>query len=130
MACDPLRLGVGKLLNDTKLSHFTVRCGTREWAAHKLVLCVQSEYFDCAIHGDFKESRENLIELHEDDPEIVSYMMQWLYANYYRISGRPRTSSLYPDIHVRVYELADKYLLHELKDLASRTIAMPDESLR
>ncbi len=33
-----------RLFNNPKFSDLTIRCSSRSWPAHKVVLCTQSEY--------------------------------------------------------------------------------------
>ncbi|KAK5165456.1 uncharacterized protein LTR77_008985 [Saxophila tyrrhenica] len=64
--------------NRPEFSDVTIRCGGREWPAHRIVLCNRSEYFKRALQSGFKEGLESVIELHEDDPNAVELMLEWL----------------------------------------------------
>ena len=44
------------LLESGKYSYLTLKCGNRNWKAHKSVLCIQSDFFAKACDGGFKVS--------------------------------------------------------------------------
>lgn len=44
------------LLESGKYSDLTLKCGSRNWKAHKSVLCIQSDFFAKACDGGFKVS--------------------------------------------------------------------------
>ena len=44
------------------------------------MLCQASAYFAAALNGNFKEARDQTIELPEDDVEIITYFQYWLYC--------------------------------------------------
>lgn len=46
---------------------------------HKRLLTSQSEYFDKALNGGFKEAEESSIHLEEDDPAAIALLIGWLY---------------------------------------------------
>jgi hypothetical protein len=66
----------------------------RTFRAHKAILC-KSPFFNCALNGSFKEARENMVKLPEDDPKIFSSILEYLYGDEYsprmitRVGGRP-----------------------------------------
>ncbi len=118
------------------MSDLTIRCQGHTWRVHKAVLSTQSDYFSCAIKNGFKvirdacaswrhrtnttgqETHENLVTLHEDDPNIVHLMLEFLYRGEYHATLLPGDVLSIPEIHVRVLELADKYLLPDLRKVA------------
>jgi len=51
----------------------------RRFVVHKQLLTSQSDYFDKALNGRFKEAEENEIHLEEDDPTAIGLMVGWLY---------------------------------------------------
>lgn len=126
-----------RLFNSTEPSDFVVRCGDREWQVYKQVLCTKSDYFNRAIKGSFKasdsvvpslgmscsadifpttqESQENSIDLQEDDPDAVDLLLEFLYTGDYTTNPGAEAEG-----HVSVFEIASKYLLDSLKELAER----------
>jgi hypothetical protein len=62
----------------------------------------------------FTESQQRRIDLKEDDPDMVELMIQFFYTFEYRsIPAQAEISSL--GLHVRVYLIADRYEVLELK---------------
>ncbi|KAK5165451.1 uncharacterized protein LTR77_008980 [Saxophila tyrrhenica] len=105
-----------KLFSLGQFSDLKIRCGAREWAVHKAILCPRSEYFDRIVNSGFKKSHENLIELHDENPDIVHLTLEWLYNERYVPAGMTYTSKW--GIHKAVFEIADKYLLKDLQNVA------------
>ncbi|KFY24129.1 hypothetical protein V493_05412 [Pseudogymnoascus sp. VKM F-4281 (FW-2241)] len=61
----------------------TVYVGPREkrYSVHKALLTSQSEYFEKALNGNFKEADEQTIRLPEDSPDAFELLIGWLYQN-------------------------------------------------
>jgi hypothetical protein len=53
----------------------------KEFNIHKKLICQASKYFNDAFTGPFKEGQENKMYMPEDDPEVFSYFVDWLYRN-------------------------------------------------
>ncbi|OKL60932.1 hypothetical protein UA08_03624 [Talaromyces atroroseus] len=66
-------------------SDFTIRVkgSVREFHVHRAVICPQSEIFEAACRGRFIEASTNSMTLTDDDPEIVQYMIKYLYTHRY-----------------------------------------------
>jgi hypothetical protein len=47
----------------------------KHYVVHKQLLTSQSDYFDKALNGNFKEAEENKIHLEEDDPAAIGLMI-------------------------------------------------------
>jgi hypothetical protein len=47
---------------------------------HKKVLCGQSDFFEKACEGGFKEASSGVIDLTDDDPDAVKAMVQFCYT--------------------------------------------------
>lgn len=52
---------------------------SKRYAVHKKPLTSQSDFFDKALNGPFKEAEENSIHLKEDDPAAVALMIAYIY---------------------------------------------------
>lgn len=69
-----------------------------------------------------KETQDSIISLPEDEPEIVELLMQYLYEGEYNpvlfSDAAPTGSSSQLLIHTKMYEMADKYEVVGLKELA------------
>jgi len=51
----------------------------KRYVVHKKPLTSQSEYFNKALNGHFKEAEENSIYLKEDNPAAVTLLIGWIY---------------------------------------------------
>ncbi|OBT89993.1 hypothetical protein VE02_01615 [Pseudogymnoascus sp. 03VT05] len=67
----------------------TVYVGPREkrYSVHKALLTSQSEYFEKALNGKFKEADEQIIRLPEDSPDAFDVLIGWLYQNQIPVLG-------------------------------------------
>ncbi|RDW78230.1 hypothetical protein BP5796_06082 [Coleophoma crateriformis] len=52
----------------------------KHFLVHKKLLVAQSEYFNKALNGHFREAEENTIYLKEDDPAAIEILVGWLYT--------------------------------------------------
>ncbi|KKZ61492.1 hypothetical protein EMCG_03908 [[Emmonsia] crescens] len=63
-------------------SDLTLHCQSKTFAVHRCIVCLQSEFFNKGLTGEFKEASTPIFNL-DDDPFIVGKMVQYLYgANY------------------------------------------------
>jgi len=53
----------------------------KEFIVHKKLICQASKFFNDAFTGPFKEGQENKMDMPEDDPEVFSCFIDWLYRN-------------------------------------------------
>ncbi|KAL2377198.1 hypothetical protein RJZ90_006918 [Blastomyces dermatitidis] len=106
---------------------------SKNFAIHRCIVCLQSEFFNKALTGDFKEASTQIINL-DDDPFIVGKIVQYLYdANYDDDSSPSEGGNNIPseggngigsgsrnpaEINTQVYIAADKYAIPNLKTLA------------
>ncbi|KAK2758797.1 hypothetical protein FQN54_003489 [Arachnomyces sp. PD_36] len=70
------------------------------WRIHKRILLLHSEYFRRALTGPSADPNSNKVVLSEDDNEIFTLFVQWLYSQTF-------TSSSIPDL-LRAHVLGDK----------------------
>ncbi|KAF2251316.1 hypothetical protein BU26DRAFT_518009 [Trematosphaeria pertusa] len=75
---------IKSLLASGKHSDFVITCGDDVYNVHKAILCSQSDVFDAASRFG-KESEDGRMDLAEDEPEIVKYMIQYLYEEQYEV---------------------------------------------
>ncbi|KAF2867727.1 BTB/POZ protein, partial [Massariosphaeria phaeospora] len=121
------------LFNDPWLSDITIRQihngVTKEYHGHKAVLCNHSTFFRKAFNGNFKESTDHVIELHDDDPYCFETMMRYLYTFNWE---EPKTEAWKPRSNlgrgaltaIGVYSLADKYDIEALRKSALRQLSV------
>lgn len=53
-----------------------------KFAVHEALITSRSLFFRNAMQGDWKEAREHVVNLVEEDPEIFSLYLQGLYAGH------------------------------------------------
>ena len=87
-----------------------------KFSVHKEMLCGVSSFFRSAFTGSFREGRQQVMELPEDDPNIFELLVQWLYTDKYDLqqSDGPGDSFNYSE-GIQLYCLAEKYDLSALK---------------
>ncbi|KAK5701414.1 hypothetical protein LTR17_022607 [Elasticomyces elasticus] len=121
------------MFNNPLHADLTIRCMSREWHVHKIMLCAQSPFFAKVCEGRFREATENVITLRDDDPDVVAAMLGYLYSFEYAaicdgdaldeelVGGAIGASELV--FHVHVHIIADKYDLPRLTKLATTKFA-------
>ncbi|KAI9812333.1 MAG: hypothetical protein M1827_004782 [Pycnora praestabilis] len=104
-------------------SRFTAELSReREFKVHRSVVCSQSSFFSAACDGPFVEATSRKIDLEDDDPIMVEKMLSYLYKfNYGLQRATPTESTL--SSHAKIYALADKYDVQDLKGLAQTKFA-------
>ncbi|KAK3901776.1 BTB/POZ protein [Staphylotrichum tortipilum] len=75
--------GLSALLGSEKFSDMSIRCGGREFKAHRAIVCAQSRFFDRALTGGFTEAATGVVDLPEDDPAVLERFLQFLYTGTY-----------------------------------------------
>jgi len=81
---DGFRESMKSLLQTGKHSDFVIVCGDDTYNVHKSIVCSQCDFFEAASKFG-KEGEEGKIDLADDEPEIVKYMVQYLYELDYHI---------------------------------------------
>jgi len=59
----------------------------KRYTVHKSLLTAQSEYFDRALNGKFKEADEQTIRLTEESPDAFDLLIGWLYQGQLPVAG-------------------------------------------
>ncbi|KAI4638712.1 hypothetical protein J4E93_009740 [Alternaria ventricosa] len=119
-----------KLFNNPALSDVKIKQihegHTREYYAHKAVLCLESNYFLNAFTGNFKESSEGIMELHEDDPEHFEFLLKFMYTGAYnkdeiaKFAGDDKNKRVL--VPIGVHAIADKYDVVKLYEPAAEDV--------
>ncbi|KAF2095486.1 hypothetical protein NA57DRAFT_79210 [Rhizodiscina lignyota] len=107
-------------------SDFKIICRNRVFYAHKVILAPVSEYFRKLFESDFKEAKNNEIDLSIDDPHVLKTLLETTY-----------NPAVYPwkagtiGNHVHLYALAEKYGITDIKAKAVRgfKLKVMDESI-
>lgn len=99
--------------------------------AYKDILC-RLPFFQAALNGQFKEASEKAIKMPDDEPDIVSALLEFLYVGNYTYTYDPASSSAggipvqdssEGSFHVRLHALASKYDCQPLSDLTRKSVA-------
>ncbi|KAL8685151.1 MAG: hypothetical protein Q9218_007944, partial [Villophora microphyllina] len=118
-------------LEDSRFADLTVTCQDQEWKCHKIILCNQSDFFDKACSNGFKkpsqESATSVIDLPEDFPLHVGFMIQFFYHGDYGRGGGELlpgatdsdSPNYAPKVHLAMISLGDKYAVPKLSDFAA-----------
>ncbi|KAK8176730.1 BTB/POZ protein [Phyllosticta citribraziliensis] len=130
---EPIQAPFLSLLESGQFSDLKIRCKEDEYNVHKAIVCPQSDFFGTALNsvGGFKESKTNVIELHEADPAVVRAIVQFLYRSDYQMD--PESDENRTVFHVSMYSAAEMYQIEGLKSKAlrhfeSRFSKFPDTS--
>lgn len=111
----------------------TIKFSGTEISAHRYLVSRKSSWFKMACSGQFKvgsaasklwrkayqnqEAQDRVIELHEDDPAAVRAMLLFLYDKPYTDACGDMSEDIL--FSVRVFTIADKYDIDELKGVVS-----------
>lgn len=132
----PLMEGIRRLYGTKEFADVSITCNGKKWRAHRLVLCAQSEYFQKMLSSTFKEAKESKINFDDDDWEMIHELLYCKhervchshdsslilpYADFYffKYSDAP-PDNVEPIIYdVRVYAVADKYLVGDLREIVA-----------
>ncbi len=72
--------GLKKLHQERSYSDITIKCGEKEFEAHKAILASQSPVFNRMFETDMKEKADNVIEITDVDPSAMSELLAFLYT--------------------------------------------------
>ncbi|KAF2858025.1 hypothetical protein K470DRAFT_222206, partial [Piedraia hortae CBS 480.64] len=83
-----------RLLVNGKFSDLRLVCNSRQWAVHRALLCSRSSFFDAACSHAFREARDLVVDLSDDDEEAVEQMICYFYRLDYDIQEQTPTVEL------------------------------------
>ncbi|KAI1005184.1 hypothetical protein K3495_g3029 [Podosphaera aphanis] len=120
--------GTSRYFNNPKYSDVTIKILDEVLYAHQLVICDQSEYFEKALQKgsqQFSEADTNIIEFKEGSGPAYWRVFEYLYTGDYSdfLSSSKWTDDPHLLKDVRVYALADMFLIESLKTLAQTRLA-------
>lgn len=105
-------------LTSTSFADFKIECGDEKYDVHRLILATHSRYFKRLFESNSKESTERKITLHDDPPTAVKAMVQYFYSLDYALHRDELNVHVMLHVHSTIFNLADKYDIAPLKDLA------------
>jgi hypothetical protein len=107
-----------KLLKNSVMPDFTIRCGDEVLHCHKAILALRSDVFERMFENkSSKENTKNEVEIIDCEPEIMKDFLQFLYTD--RVEGEHQRS--YNSIDLLL--MADKYNVLGLKKKCELALA-------
>lgn len=105
---------------------------THTYIVHEQMLCEHALFFQSAVKKEWNEGKERTIPLPEDDPEVVSLYLNWIY-NKRILSQSPTNEKGYDEICllVKAYVFGEKIQDGRFKDAVIdatiKSTLIPDE---
>ncbi|WPH05107.1 Hypothetical protein R9X50_00800800 [Acrodontium crateriforme] len=104
-----LKRGLADIFNTGKLADFTIVCGPERFKVHKLIISLQSQYFDTLCNsGRYRDGHTGVVTLTSilqsvdpddytswDDPETIKHMVYYFYHTDYQID-KPNITQMSP----------------------------------
>jgi len=99
----------------------------QDFLLHEGIICKRSEFFRCAMNGNWSEKKARLVKLPEDDPKIFALYVNLVYiGELSRLSGLTKMTSNEFQAQilsiVKFYVLAEKLQDKQAKNTALQTI--------
>ncbi|XP_057339511.1 speckle-type POZ protein-like [Microplitis mediator] len=85
----------------------------KKFQAHKLVLMVRSPVFRAMLTTDMRENNEKTVTIKDIDSEVLKSMLEFIYTD--------KVSDL-DDVAEQLLEAADKYQIHTLKEICTKSL--------
>ncbi|THV46207.1 hypothetical protein BGAL_0406g00070 [Botrytis galanthina] len=86
----PNPLFISQLYTTGKYADLVIKCQGKEFKVHRAIICSQSKPLAAAIDHGFKEATDGVFDFEEDEPEIVEYMIRYLYDGLYSVSKQQK----------------------------------------
>ncbi len=78
---DTIDQSMERLLSNPVLSDFKLICGGRSFPCHKAILANKSDVLEQLVtSGNWAENKENILEIKDFHPEVVSQMLHFIYT--------------------------------------------------
>ncbi|KAK1917861.1 hypothetical protein P3342_000578 [Pyrenophora teres f. teres] len=158
IACDKITSAdyISSCLTSGDYSDLTIKCADETFNVHKIIVCMQVEFFARAVKFGGKETQENVIYLPDDDPKVIYFLLRYLYTGQYdsELLGppdpardepleHPKLAIIFSDIynaaleavalhcllHSKMYAVVDKYNVVGLKELSQKLFTLSCKAL-
>ncbi|KAF5870921.1 putative btb poz domain protein [Botrytis fragariae] len=86
----PHPLFISQLYTTGKYTDLIIKCQGKEFKVHRAIVCSQSKPLAAALDHGFKEATDGVFDFEEDEPEIVEYMIRFLYDDLYSVSKQQK----------------------------------------
>ncbi|KAI5362199.1 putative BTB/POZ domain-containing protein [Septoria linicola] len=117
----PIFSRLEKAFTSSDWSDLRITCGDFGWDVHRVIVCPGSEFFNSCCKN-FKEAKDGVIDLPDDDRHAVDALLRYLYtANYDDEAAIGDAAPILFNVHV--HTIADKYNIPELCKLAEAKFA-------
>ncbi|KAF7936871.1 hypothetical protein BELL_0012g00370 [Botrytis elliptica] len=81
---------ISQLYTTGKYTDLIIKCQGKEFKVHRAIICSQSKPLAAAIDHGFKEATDGVFDFDEEEPEIVEYMIRFLYDGLYSVSKQQK----------------------------------------
>lgn len=98
---------------DVEFKVVTSNCKFESIKAHRIVLASSSDYFKKLFTNGMQESNNGVIEVSDVSPDVLRTLIQFCYAQ--QVVVKKPMSDEEMDHFIQLVQLADKFLLSELK---------------
>ncbi|KAJ5549655.1 BTB/POZ protein [Penicillium frequentans] len=109
---------IQSFFQSAQFSDLVIKTEEQEFKVHRLIVCGQSEYFARLYKANWTETTENMIHLKDDDPRAIEAMIHFMYGFDYDSSGNDFSRVSPMLFNIKVYQVADKYFVPQLKQRA------------
>ncbi|KUI67055.1 hypothetical protein VM1G_03301 [Cytospora mali] len=94
------------------------------YTVHENLLSVKSEFFRASFRRGFRESKDGVLELPEDEPRAFELFVGWIYsqplhmlnASHLKVLRPPDGKNITIRDYLHLYVFASKYLMEDLQD--------------
>jgi len=114
--CDEFINDIQSMLEMKNFSDVVLRCGGKDFQCHKVILSARSDVLKTMLEQDMKEANENVIEVVDTTPDIVSLLIDHIYT------GRVPESSKMKLLAPEILHIAVKYNLPSLISICEDTM--------
>ncbi|XP_035224377.1 speckle-type POZ protein B-like [Stegodyphus dumicola] len=109
--CHDFSINIQNLFETGEFSDVDIKVDSKTFSAHKFILCARSPVFSKMFETEMIESKENIVEISDADPDTIDEFLFFLYCGHLR-KPLEETSK-------KLYAVADKYDVPALKKRCS-----------